>query len=286
MASTLTDIPRAAAADVELRVSGLRLFPDREATLDFELRTGEILVVLGRNGSGKSQLINLLAGVYPVRPGTVRYGDDDVGRAAGLLRLRQRKLGVVFQQPALLRGLTIQENLALPLRLAHGAAGWGRRPPRAALREEVAQLLALVGVPDCEDCFPHDLSVGDQQCVALARALAGNKRVLLCDEPTTDLSLDKAFQVDELIAGLVQGGVLAAAVVCTQNLETAFRLGSRFLVLGDGDQPGEIVHCPCRDTLRAHPAFQRLLRLPSEPLFWSEDGREKRFAGGVRRPGA
>ena len=289
MVTTISRDPtQAPAADVELRVSGLPLFPGREATLDFELHTGEILVVLGRNGSGKSQLINLLSGVYPVQPGVVRYGPDDVGRAGSLLRLRQRKIGVVFQQPALLRGLTIYENLAMPLRLAHAAArgglGWGRKPSRATLREEVEQLLALAGVPGCEDLFPHDLSVGDQQCVAVARALAGNKRVLLCDEPTADLSLEKAFQIDELIAGLVQSGVLAAAVVCTQNLETAFRVGSRFLILGDGENLGVTQHCPCRDTLRAHATFQRLLRLPSESLFWREDHHEKRFAAGARRP--
>ena len=273
-----------ATSDVELSVRGLALFPGEPAALDFEVRAGEILVVLGPNGSGKSQLINLLAGVYPVAPGVIRYGEDDLGSASDLRRVRQRKIGVVFQQPALLRGLTIEENLALPLRLAQRGAGWGRRLSRAAVREEVRQLLSLVGVARCEDLYPHELGVGEQQCVALARALAGNKRVLLCDEPTADLSLDKAFQVDELIAGLVQGGVLAAAVVCTQNLETAFRLGSRFLLLGDGENLGRAEHCDGRDNLRARPAFQRLLRLPSEPLFWREDHHEKRFAGGPRRP--
>ena len=287
---SLTDTKnRETAGGVELQVRGLPLFPGRPALLDVELRTGDILVVLGRNGTGKSQLINLLAGIYPLKPGVVRYGEDDAGRTAGLLRLRQRKIGVVFQQPALLRGLTIHDNLALPLRLARRSAAWGwgwgrlRRPSRATVREEVEQLLSLVGVARCEDLYPHELSVGDQQCVALARALAGNKRVLLCDEPTADLSPDKAFQVDELIAGLVHGGVLAAAVVCTQNLETAFRLGNRFLLLGDGEHLGRAELCPCRDTLRAHPAFQRLLRLPSESLFWRQDHRDNRFASARHR---
>ena len=261
-------------AGVELRVRGLRLFTPGAGALDFEVRTGEVLVVLGRNGSGKSLLVNLLSGVYPVEPGVVRFGDDDLGSAAGLQRVRQRRIGVVLQQHALLRSLTVYENLALPLRLAWRAnhRGWrGQRMPAAAMREEVAHLLALVGAGRCEELYPHELSVGDQQCVALARALAGDKRVLLCDEPTADLGPDKAFQVDELIAGLIRGGVLAAAVVCTQNLETAFRLGTRFLLLGDGPDRGLAELCASVAELRARPAFQRLLRLPSEALFWSEE---------------
>lgn len=271
-------------ATVELRVHGLRLFPSHAATLGFALHTGETLVVLGRNGTGKSQLINLLAGIYPVPRGVIRFGEDDAGDDLGLMRLRQRRVGVVFQQPALLRSLSIFENLALPLRLAHRHAprglGWQRRKSRAEIRDEVQHLLALVGVPHCEDLYPHELSVGNQQCVALARALAGNKRVLLCDEPTADLSPDKAFQIDELLAGLVRGGVLRAAVVCTQNLETAFRLGSRFLLLGDGENLGQAEHCEDRAALRARPAFQRLLRLPSEALFWSDDHDARRSALG------
>ncbi len=272
---------------VELSVRGLRLFGSSPATLDFDLHAGEVLVVLGRNGTGKSLLVNLLAGIFPVGRGVVRYGDLDVGAAAGLIRARQDRVGVVFQEPALLRSLTIFENLLLPLQLSLQAAGagpWARWTARASLREEVAHLLALVGAPArCQDLFPHELSVGDQQCVALARALAGDKRVLVCDEPTRDLGLDKAFQIDELIASLIRSGVLSAAVVCTQNLETAFRLGTRFLLLGDGERLGSAEHCASGEELRERPAFQRLLRLPSEPLFWDEHSAEKRPAASVQR---
>ncbi len=288
--SIMTNPPVVAAPEaspIELSVRGLRLFPSVSATLDFDLRAGEVLVVLGRNGTGKSLLVNLLAGIFPVPRGTVRYGELDLGTTAGLLRARQGRFGVVFQQPALLRSLTIYENLLLPLQLARQAAGagpWTRWTERAALREEVAHLLALVGAPArCLDLFPHELSVGDQQCVALARSLAGDKRVLLCDEPTADLGLDKAFQIDELLASLLHGGLLSAAVLCTQNLETAFRLGTRFLILGDGERLGSAEHCDCVEELRERPAFQRLLRLPSEALFWSEHSAEKRPAASVNR---
>lgn len=271
----------------ELSVRGLRLFPSSDAALDFDLRAGEVLVVLGRNGTGKSLLINLLAGIFPVRRGVVRYGELDLGTTAGLLRARQSRFGVVFQEPALLRSLTVFENLLLPLQLARQAAGagpWTRWTERAALREEVAHLLALVGAPArSPDRFPRELSVGDQQCVAVARALAGDKRVLLCDEPTADLGLDKAFQIDELLASLVRAGLLAAAVVCTQNLETAFRLGTRFLILGDGPRLGHAEACASATELRERPAFQRLLRLPAEALFWNEHTAEKRPAASVNR---
>jgi ABC-type transporter Mla maintaining outer membrane lipid asymmetry ATPase subunit MlaF len=277
-----------AATGAELRVRGLRLGIEPGAALDFQLRTGEILVVLGRNGSGKSLLVNLLSGIYPVEPGVVCFGADDLGRAAGLRRIRQRTMGVVFQKPALLRSLTIFENLALPLRLARRRSGvrwWRNTLPLAVIREELAYLLALVGVPACEDLFPHELSAGDQQCVALARALAGDKRVLLCDEPTADLSPDKAFQIDELIAGLVRGGLIAAAVICTQSLDTAFRLGTRFLLLGDGADLGRAEACASAAELRALPAFQRLLRIPAESLFWDEDATHLHAAAGARQFG-
>lgn len=276
-----------AASTVELSVRGLRLFGSSPATLEFDLYAGEVLVVLGRNGTGKSLLVNLLSGIFPVGRGTVRYGDLDLGVPAGLIRARQHRFGVVFQEPALLRSLTIFENLLLPLQLSLQAAGagpWARWTARASLREEVAHLLALVGAPGrCQDLFPHELSVGDQQCVALARALAGDKRVLVCDEPTRDLGIDKAFQIDELIASLIRSGVLSAAVVCTQNLETAFRLGTRFLLLADGERLGSAEHCASADELRARPAFQRLLRLPAEPLFWDEHPGGKRAAASTQR---
>ena len=281
-----TRAPAAASPAAEISARGLRLFGAGAETFEFDLHAGEVLVVLGRNGSGKSLLVNLLCGIFAVARGTVRYGDADLGVPAGLIRARQHKFGVVFQEPALLRSLTIFENLLLPLQLSLQAAGagpWARWTARAALRAEVAHLLALVGAPaHCQDLFPHDLSVGDQQCVALARALAGDKRVLVCDEPTRDLGLDKAFQIDELIASLIHSGVLAAAVICTQNLETAFRLGTRFLLLGDGERRGSAEHCASAEELRERPAFQRLLRLPSEALFWTEHSAEKRSAASHR----
>jgi putative ABC transport system ATP-binding protein len=164
--------------------------------VDLEVAAGEAVALLGRSGSGKSTLLNLIAGIDEADAGRVETVGLDVTAADERARaaLRTRRLGFVFQSFHLLPTLTVAENVALPLELA-GVTG-----PDADAR--VAALLLDVGLADRADAWPRVLSGGEQQRVAVARALATRPDLLLCDEPTGNLDDDAAALVLALIARL------------------------------------------------------------------------------------
>lgn len=191
------------------------------AGVDLDVAAGEAVAVLGRSGSGKSTLLNLIAGVDEADAGTIVLAGVDVTRADERARatLRARSIGFVFQSFHLLPTLTVAENVALPLELAGRSA-------RAA-RDRVRQLLARVGLADRADAWPHVLSGGEQQRVAVARAAVAGPELLLCDEPTGNLDDDAAALVLQLIGELRrdQGCAVVlvthsarAAAVCDRRL--------------------------------------------------------------------
>nr|WP_236646374.1 ABC transporter ATP-binding protein [Gemmatirosa kalamazoonensis] len=147
--------------------------------VDFELREGELLVLLGASGSGKSTLLNILGGLDTPTAGEVRFRDHDLARADAdaLTRYRREHVGFVFQFYNLIPSLTARENVALVTDIADDPM----RPDDA---------LALVGLRERLDHFPAQLSGGEQQRVAIARAIAKRPDVLLCDEPTGALDAE------------------------------------------------------------------------------------------------
>jgi putative ABC transport system ATP-binding protein len=155
------------------------------AGVDLDVAAGEAVAVLGRSGSGKSTLLNLIAGIDGADRGAatplIRTCGVDVVAASERerARLRAQHLGFVFQAFHLLPTLTVAENVALPLELA------GARRAHASPR--VVELLARVGLADRAAAWPDVLSGGEQQRVAVARALATRPRLVLCDEPTGNL---------------------------------------------------------------------------------------------------
>src|SRR5690349_1510665 len=136
---------------------------------------GELVALLGPSGSGKTTLLRVLAGLEPADAGAVRFDGQD----AAALSVGQRRVGFVFQHYALFRHMTVGENVAFGLRVRPRAT----RPPEAAIRARVAELLALVQLDGLAGRRPDQLSGGQRQRVALARALAVEPRVLLLDEP-------------------------------------------------------------------------------------------------------
>jgi ABC-type sulfate/molybdate transport systems ATPase subunit len=199
--------------------------------VSFTVGRGEVLAVLGDNGSGKSLMMAHLSGHLRARQGSVRVGDR------ALLQAR-REVGVVFQHHGLIRNMTVFENVALPF-LVQALDLDG------ALAEKVRLRLRLVGCAHLENEDVHRLSEGDKRCVALARALAGTPQVLLADEPSAALAPAKKALVEELLATLSQTGVLAAVVLATQDLDFARRVATHFLLL----HPDGPVHLRREDAL-------------------------------------
>ena len=148
-------------------------------SLDMQLFSGELLVLLGASGSGKSTLLNILGGLDVPTTGSVRFLDHDLTKAsdAELTRYRREHVGFVFQFYNLIPSLTALENVELVTDISE--------KPMAA-----ADALALVGLSDRATHFPAQMSGGEQQRVAIARAIAKRPDVLLCDEPTGALDYE------------------------------------------------------------------------------------------------
>jgi putative ABC transport system ATP-binding protein len=175
---------------------------------------GEIVALLGRSGSGKSTLLNLLAGIDLPETGEILVGDQVINRLSDLERtLFRRRVGFVFQFFNLVPTLTVEENLLLPLELAHGQV-------TADDHERAAELLGRVGLSDRSGTFPDRLSGGEQQRVAVVRALAHRPVLLLADEPTGNLDQEIGRQVLELLRTLcrAEGQTL---VMATHSREAA-----------------------------------------------------------------
>ncbi|MBJ6763482.1 ABC transporter ATP-binding protein [Myxococcaceae bacterium JPH2] len=177
------------------------------AGASLHLRRGEFVVLLGRSGSGKSTLLNLISGIDLPTRGEVRVEGRDLGRMSERERtlLRRERMGFIFQAFNLLPTLTVEENVRLPLELT-GRTG-------ASAHERAKTLLEHVGLAGRADSFPDRLSGGEQQRVAVARALAHAPPLLLADEPTGNLDETTGKRVLDLLEGLTREGQACALVV-------------------------------------------------------------------------
>jgi putative ABC transport system ATP-binding protein len=166
--------------------------------VDLTLQRGEFTVVFGRSGSGKSTLLNLISGIDLADAGEVHVLGCELGRAAEVQRtlLRRAHLGFIFQFFNLIPTLTVEENLLFPLEL-QGRTG---KPAR----ERALYLLERVGLADRSRSFPDRLSGGEQQRIAIARALAHDPQLVLADEPTGNLDDENAARVIELLQELLR----------------------------------------------------------------------------------
>jgi putative ABC transport system ATP-binding protein len=163
-----------------------------------DLPRGAWTAIMGPSGSGKSTLLHCAAGLERVDAGRVLLGDTDITAAADreLTVLRRSRIGFVFQNVNLIGSLTAEQNVALPLRLA------GRRPAR----KDVRAVLASVGLTDRARHRPREMSGGQQQRAAIARAMATRPEVLFADEPTGALDSTAARTVLDLMRAMVDAG--------------------------------------------------------------------------------
>ncbi len=189
--------------------------------VDFHLDEGEFLVLVGASGSGKSTLMNILGGLDRPTDGTIRFRDQDLSRASDreLTEYRRNHVGFVFQFYNLMPSLTARENVGLVTEIA-----------RNPLRPEEA--LEMVGLAERLDHFPSQLSGGEQQRVAVARAIAKQPELLLCDEPTGALDYRSGVVVLEVIERVNRELGTATAVI-THNAPIS-EMASRVVLLHDG----------------------------------------------------
>jgi putative ABC transport system ATP-binding protein len=182
------------------------------------VRAGEFVVLLGPSGSGKSTLINLAAGIDTADAGRILVNGVDLGALSERERtlFRRRNIGIVFQFFNLLATLTVLENVILPLELIG----------RGTERDRARDLLASVGLGGRGDSFPDRLSGGEQQRIALARALAHGPALLLADEPTGNLDAATGDGVVDLLETLARrdGAGLLVATHSERIVERADRV--------------------------------------------------------------
>lgn len=178
--------------------------------IHLDVHAGELLVVKGPSGAGKTTLLNMLGGLDRPSSGRVLLGELELSAMSEkeLVDIRRKEIGYVFQSFGLIPILSAAENVEIPLRLLD-------MDPRQRT-ERVRELLALVGLEAHAEQRPYELSGGQQQRVGIARALAGDPRVLIADEPTAQLDSGNALTIMEFTRDLV-GSEGVSAVVATHD---------------------------------------------------------------------
>lgn len=193
--------------------------------INLELCSGEFVALMGPSGSGKSTMLNVVSGIMRPTSGTIDVLGIDLATATArrITDLRLKHIGYVFQNINLLPDLTLVENVALPLEAV------GTRPAQS--RRLAVEQLEAVAVGQLADRFPGEVSGGERQRAAIARAVVGDRRLLLADEPTGALDSDTGDQVLDTIRTVCARGV--TALVSTHNPRVG-RAADRILTLHDG----------------------------------------------------
>ena len=234
------------ATDVMIRLEALtKRYPGQQTnavdSLDLDIHTGEIVVLVGPSGCGKTTTMKMINRIIEPTSGRIVLGGEDVTTTnPDLLR---RRIGYVIQQIGLFPHMTIGENIATVPKLL----GWDKR--RIAAR--VDELLELVGMPpaDFRDRYPNQLSGGQQQRIGVARALGGDPEVMLMDEPFGAIDpLTRDRLQNELLR--LQDEVHKTIVFVTHDIDEAIKLGDRIAILREGsriaqyDTPEQILTAP------------------------------------------
>jgi putative ABC transport system ATP-binding protein len=200
--------------------------------VDFTVKPGEFIAIMGPSGSGKSTLLHIIGGLESSSSGTVAVGGrrfeglDD----AELTRLRHERIGFVFQFFNLLPSLTAEENVTLPALIG------GRRD--RAVRARAAELLARVGLAERADHLPGELSGGEQQRVSIARALLLSPELVLADEPTGNLDTRSGRSVLKLLREVNRND--GQTVVMVTHDPAAAARADRVVFLRDGQIAGQV----------------------------------------------
>ncbi len=188
---------------------------------DLEVERGEFLTLLGPSGCGNTTILRMVAGFETPTSGTIRIDGKDVTD----LKPHQRKIGMVFQAYALFPNMSVRDNIAFGLKVAHRSA--------SEIDARVKEMLELIKLPQLADRYPYQLSGGQQQRVALARALAIKPQILLLDEPLSALDAKIRVSLREEIRAL-QRQLGITTIFVTHDQEEALSMSDRICVMSEG----------------------------------------------------
>jgi phospholipid/cholesterol/gamma-HCH transport system ATP-binding protein len=257
----------------------LRKFGDRAVLNGISLRVekGDTMIIMGGSGCGKSTLLRHIIGAMKPDSGSVKIFGEEITtmKPEDATKLR-RRFGMLFQSGALLQSLTVGENVALPI-VEHSRLA----PDIVDLM--VKMKLELVGLTGFENLKPAEISGGMKKRVGLARALALDPELLFSDEPTAGLDPIMTSVVDILTRDLTRKLGMTAVVV-THDMTSAFRIGTKMIMLGTGPNQGKIIASGTPEEIRAsdNPEVQQFINGEADgpvPLKLSKDDYLTRLLG-------
>ena len=248
--------------------------------ISFKVYKGDTMIVMGASGCGKSTLLRHVVGSMKPTSGSVKlFGEEITTMNERELALIRRRFGLLFQSGALLQSLTVGENVALPIE------------EHTKLAPDIIDLmvkmkLEMVGLSGFENFKPAEISGGMKKRVGLARALALDPELLFSDEPTAGLDPIMVSVVD-ILTQQVTRGIGITAVVVTHDMTSAFRIGSRMLMLGTGPNQGKVLAIGTPEEMRTsdHAEVQQFIKGEPDgpvPLKLSQDDYITRLLGHPR----
>ena len=251
--------------------------------LSFKVFKGDTMIIMGGSGCGKSTLLRHINGAMKPTSGSIKiFGEEITTMDERKLAHIRRRYGMLFQSGALLQSMTVGENVALPV-TEHGK-----------LDSDIVELmvkmkLEMVGLTGFENLKPAEISGGMKKRVGLARALALDPELLFSDEPTSGLDPIMTAVVDKLTQDLTQRLGMTAVVV-THDMTSAFRIGTKMIMLGAGPKQGTIIASGTPDEIRnsPDPEVQQFIRGEADgpvPLKLSKDDYINRLLGNQERIG-
>jgi polar amino acid transport system ATP-binding protein len=214
--------------------------------VSFEVSRGEVVVIIGRSGSGKSTILRCINGLEPIQQGRIEVNGDPVEAHSRQVRHIREKVGFVFQSFNLFPYYTALENVSLALKIV-------KKKPAAEAQAVAEEMLQRVGLSDKLEAYPDRLSGGQQQRVAIARALAMSPELMLFDEVTSALDPELVGEVLKVMQDLAEGGM--TMIVVTHEMGFARKVGDRVLFFHEGEiaetgNPEQIFTAPQHENLR------------------------------------
>jgi len=202
--------------------------------INLALSPGEILTIVGPSGAGKTTLLRLIAGLEIPEQGTIRINDKQVSSAQKMVAPHTRRLSMIFQDLALWPHMTVKKHIQFVMK--------GKRRSTQQIEETVVDVLAGTRLTGYENRYPHELSGGEKQRLALARAWAPGPDYILMDEPFSDLDHLLRDDLQQVLTGLVNDFNVGILLV-THDIDEAIALADRLAVLNHGqiEQIGKVV---------------------------------------------